>query len=268
MAILAFGACGIAFRFASGFSISACIFAKPDCSSAIATWCLVAVTAVAFLAAFEAATKAGHALEISRQALFIETRPILGISLCAKDEHTKPNKTAFFSNGVLTANAPHDRPVDQFVPLEFDFENLGREALLNVEATIRLSVPTSTGYSVQSIPLFIGNIGPQKEAHLSLMLGWNDFPLPIIEWLSPTTVDGQPLRISPMPPQQIQSDLRESDASTSSGDSLVDFVVHQVFSSRRDRRWILTSPSAANLERLRFSQSGSNGRGFREATQG
>lgn len=213
--VFCFSAAGLAFRISSGASLTQCIFSHPECSTAVATWLLGVVTSAAFLAAYEAATKAGQALRVSRDALQLEVNAVLGLTMCTNDDHKRPRKALFLSGGRAFDSVPDGSILDDFVALDFDFENLGRTALLNLAVSLKVNDDV---HRVQ-----IGNIGADKDAHISVMLLWEQPSLPILEWLSPAVVSGKDLDFAPLPPGQVQGPVTGSEQSEL---------------AKADRRWV------------------------------
>ena len=186
---LAFLAAGLAFRIASGGSLSQCLFARPDCSTAAGTWFLGAVTSAAFLAAYEAAMKAGEALRVSQQTYELETVPVLGVAMCWEKKHARTRRLFLYGDRVAES-VPTGLQLHQFLALDFVFENLGRTSLLDL--TVWLKVDESQH------KVYLGNIGPEKETHISLMMIWDTSAVPRLEWLSPAICNDQDLNFKPL----------------------------------------------------------------------
>jgi hypothetical protein len=208
-------------------SLTDCIFGHPDCSNAAATWTLFAATVCAFIAAYEAAMKAGAALRVSQEALRvsqeafnIETEPMLGEWLCTNEEgHKAPRAIVFIEDQSVSISMPKKYTKDLFVPLHFDFENLGRTALRGVTVVLHLEWDEETTRD-QTIPL--GSIGAHRDAHVSIFLLW-DFPTrPKIGWLPEATILTQagapdafkpvPLAFSPYPMVLVEGPIENLEA--------------------------------------------------------
>jgi hypothetical protein len=198
MIALFFVVFGIAFWLHTRWSLTTCVFARPDCSVAAATWTLVLITTFAFIAAYEAATKAGQALRISRQALEVEIKPVLGQWICNDKSHI-PRWTGFIEDDELVMQ-PVKNEVGEFVPLEFDFQNLGRAALINVVVTLMLS-KSSKGLSndAKCYPVPLGNIGVEKEAHVTINMLWGAPSRPLIGWKDEAQAGRGTLHYSTLP---------------------------------------------------------------------
>lgn len=211
---------GVAYWIHSKDSLTDCIFGRADCSNAAATWTLLVATVCAFIAAYEAAMKAGAALRVSTQAFNIETEPMLGQWLCTNEEgHKAPRAIVFIEDHTVSLSMPRIYAKDRFVPLYFDFENLGRTALREVTVTLHLEwLPEDdeNGKTFdQAIPL--GSIGAHRDAHVSIFLLW-DFPTrPKIGWLPDATIRERdeeantyklvPLPFSPYPMVLVEAQL-------------------------------------------------------------
>ena len=180
LGMLAFCAAGLGFRNSSAHTLTQCLFADSNCSTALGTWFLGIVTSATFLAAYKAAISTAHTLAVARRTLEVETAPILGLARCTNQDH-KHTHVAIFTNGgeISVDKALDGYGTDEFMPLNYDFENLGRTALLNLEVALVING--------QSYPIRFGNIAAEKLVHVSLMLLWGRSPAPH-EWRSPAKV--------------------------------------------------------------------------------
>lgn len=202
MAALFFVSVGVGFWLRTRWSFGDCVFGQPDCSAAAATWTLVFVTTCAFIAAYEAAMKAGSALIVSRRALDLETKPVLGQWICTNDEHRVPRTALFVTDATASETVPSGHDQNDFVPLEFDFENLGRNALLEVVVTLYLKYEDEP---VEPYPLKIGNIATDKDAHVVIYLLWDSPTRPSIGWSSTAIINQKRLEFAALPYIQVEA---------------------------------------------------------------
>ncbi len=158
----------------------------------MATWMLCFITAAAFIAAYEAARKAGETLRVSNAAYELETEPLLGVWLCSSSEHKVPRVELYVVGDQLESTPRSRLREDAYVPVHFDLENLGRSALRNVLVPLQLN-------DRPPVDVRIGNIGPDKYAHVILFFEWDILKRPTIAWLSPAIERGQPLDYTPLP---------------------------------------------------------------------
>jgi len=160
---------------------------------AIATWMLCLVTTCAFVAAYEAARKAGEALHVANEQLKMERELVLGVWFCSKSDHSIPRAEMYVvGNKLQDVPAPGKRDND-YVPYKFDFQNLGRSALRNVIVPIQLD-------NGDPLAVDIGNIATDDEAHVVLQFEWDAPTRPVVSWQSPAIVDGTALAYTTLPP--------------------------------------------------------------------
>jgi hypothetical protein len=184
----------VTFALKTHSNFSACFLQRPDCSTAIATWLLCLLTTFAFIAAYEAANKAGSALRL-------ETELILGMSLCEDEAHKFPRATLFYVDKRLR-DAPE--PNVKYVGVGFEFENLGRVPLLDVVVRVALDGGEQNEVS-------IGNIGAEKSIHVVIKLRWDNIFSTKVFWMPEASVRQQPLVFSSLRPgtvgkQQLSKD--------------------------------------------------------------
>ena len=201
-------------------SLLTCVLGSPECSSAAATWSLLIATACAFIAAYDAASKAGKALRVAQDTLNVEKEPILGQWICTEEQaHKVPRESVFIENRECAIGRPQSLPESAFIPINFDFENLGRIALLNVRVRLHLEWADEgkqTEYKDAAIQL--GSIGAHGSAHVSVYLVWDAPVRPRIGWLPEATVQVKsesnpqafvpaPLMFSPFPLIEVEGDI-------------------------------------------------------------
>ena len=184
---------GIGFWLHTKQSITTCVFGHPDCSTAAATWALLIATACAFIAAYEAAMRAGQALTVSQNALIVsqaalsvETEPALGQWICTCDGHKVPKVVVFIEDQICSVGKPRKYSQNLFLAMDYEFENLGRNALRDVTVTLYLRWETENVTQEQTIQL--GSIGANRDAHVSVNLLWDSATRPRIGWLPEATI--------------------------------------------------------------------------------
>jgi hypothetical protein len=133
------------------------------------------VTVFAFIAAYEAARKAGEALEISANALALETDMLLDISVCSNEkQHDAPRVTYYVeeepqADGTIRYSLEEAPPAGRtYVPVIFEFENLGRIAILDLTVDLRI-VGEPTPFKA-----YIGSIGKERSVHVAIAFEWKN----------------------------------------------------------------------------------------------
>jgi hypothetical protein len=160
-----------------------CVLIRADCSTALATWTAACVALAAFLAAVA--------------ALNLERKPSLGINRCSDDGHRTPRMPVYIIDATEASfyNVPPLFPETAFEALlHFDFENLGRSALLNVEIELHL---THARHS-KSHMAWIGSIGVDKAAHVSVYYLIDAF-WPSLQWSSTAKASGVTTQLGVQP---------------------------------------------------------------------
>ncbi len=151
-------------RFHAVITWQECVYGKPECSTAAATWALGVFGLLTFVAAYGAVVWA-------RRAFRIEVSPILGQSVCAR--HADPghpaDKVVFLTGeGQIVFRKPAllvERAVyDEYASYPNAFENLGRSALSAV--AVQLHIRDADGNVSDPIAVDVGNIRCDREVHL------------------------------------------------------------------------------------------------------
>jgi hypothetical protein len=169
---------GATFGVVASESLGTCVFGDGPCSAAAATWSLVLITLFAFLAAYQAALSASESLAISTKTYALETEPVLSQTVCENKQHELPRLTLFIEDQQITLMHPTSRPIEAFGQVDFDFQNLGRSALLDVVVELILTFDTVE----KPFPVTIGSIAALGDAHVRVCILWDADTLPSIEW--------------------------------------------------------------------------------------
>ncbi len=162
---------------------------------------LVFATSSAFIAAYEAARKAGEALRVSQSALDVETEQVLGQSRCDNDKHTIPRVNLYIMDEQdIRFVIPAGKGVNDFFPVDIDFENLGRCALTQVRVFLCLFRPTDDPKNDKpfSHELRLDNIAAEKDIHVKLFMRKDVLAHPKIAWAPVAIVAGAELEYDPM----------------------------------------------------------------------
>ena len=151
----------------TGASLTECIFTRADCSTAVATWSVAFVTGAAFFAAF--------------RAYLLEVDPTLGVTLRHGRERQRADLAIFVVRGTMSIrNVPQNSHQDEFAPVAFDFQNLGRSSLVNLSTNLLL-YDRQSGALLANEPVKVGNIAPNQSLRVVLYL-LRDPPWPMIVW--------------------------------------------------------------------------------------
>jgi hypothetical protein len=208
-AALVFSICAFAFWLPEHPPFFRCLFAQAECSAALATWALVAVSTVAFLAAYYAALKASEAflvsaqaLEVSQNAFDLESRAILGQSLCDHNDNQKPRVTLYVDTQARTVEyaAPTVLDDKDYFSIHYDFLSLGRTPLEQVFATVEIFPTAAESFKSE---ILVGNLTSQKDAHIELRIKRVLNP-PQIEWHSVARDTRGELAYHPVPRIAVQ----------------------------------------------------------------
>jgi hypothetical protein len=173
-----------------------CLLANHECSAAVATWTLNIISAAAFVAALLAGMYAKRAYDL-------ETKLGLGQGPCDDDKHKKPRATRYIE-AVDTIGDYTSRSDQDFVDIGYDFLNLGRSSLEDVQATMQVywlgdwyaSVASGTDRPSKSDMIDVGPIPTDCSAHVSIKILKSlisSTKIPFIGWSPDATVKTTPL---------------------------------------------------------------------------
>ena len=187
-------ALALGFIHGSHESVLVCLFAQPTCSTAVAAWSTALIAAFAFVAAYDAAVKAGDALKVSQDTYDLEIRPRFGVSLCVSD-HKRASIQVFVVSpkDANVGKPPAGYALDRFQPVAIDFENLGRSVLMNMSVEVRLS----SGDQSRDLWIYVGNIAATSNIHADFHVLKGAYQPPDLAFTGRYKVDEQVLTYRP-----------------------------------------------------------------------
>ncbi len=142
---------------------SDCIYREGGCSTAFATWTLVLVTALAFLAASIAAL-------YTRQLVDLEYQRVASIYSCrepiAHESHVPVTDLWISRNLTIHPGLPSDKP--QYLGFLFEARNLGRSPLLGFR--VKSSFEAGELCSKEPLELILGDIAAGEAIHFAIWI--------------------------------------------------------------------------------------------------
>lgn len=150
---------------------SECVYGKADCSLTVATYILCLVTAAAFVAAYAAAGWAYRTYELERAVVLAQRvcraghEDSIRFFLCDRDLRFKECDRLHESDG-------------DFVPLDFEFDSLGRSAVVEGMLDVVCTIPTPATRRATDL------VAPLNDIHMK-----SDGSLHVRVYLAPEVVN-------------------------------------------------------------------------------
>jgi hypothetical protein len=113
-----------------GGDVLDCLLADHECSTAVATWTLNVISSAAFIAALIAGIYA-------KRAYGLETKLSLGQGPCDVRDHEKPRAIRYVERPDVISDYTNS-PQSDFTKVDYDFLNLGRSPLEDVQVALQL----------------------------------------------------------------------------------------------------------------------------------
>ncbi len=144
-----------------------CVFDDPGCSTAVWTYALAVLAALAFAAAIEGGRFAKKAADAAQSTLEHERAPVLGIEECVESCPERHRPRQFLDN--VHSGFVEQRPSSssRYVTLHLDIRNLGKSTLVNID--VQLVCHRRDGGSSQ-LNLPVGAIASGERFHFTLII--------------------------------------------------------------------------------------------------
>jgi len=144
-----------------------CLFSDPACSTAVWTYALSVLAALALIAALDAGKFAQVAATAAQRSLDHERAPLLALPACYLECDIKRTQSVFL-NHVPEGFRPAREPVEgiTYRRTKIHIRNVGRTMLANV--TLTLKSISDSGGSNNPLEISVGTFAAGETAHLQI----------------------------------------------------------------------------------------------------